>query len=163
MLSEEDVARLREWFREKERADLSSQYRHQYISPPYVASARLLQGALLAGAVEPGLAADILGEFAKDESGREKLKEYVDLVIDKGYVTSAGRRLSDAIKRVLLIDDQYEKNGWEKVLGAIFSRKSGEGTKLHCASTINESLSYLEELRGIDPRVADLLLRDERP
>jgi serine phosphatase RsbU (regulator of sigma subunit) len=168
MLSRKEVEQIQDWFRAKERAQeraqISSEYRHDYISPRNVAAARLLQGAFLSGDVEPDLAASILSEFASDEEGREKLREYVELMVNEGYVTRESRHLTNVVKRVLLIDDQYAKNGWGKVLAAIFSDDSEKGTKLHCEATISNALTYLEGLPGTMRKpfvLLDLLLKDE--
>jgi len=162
MLSREEVDQIRRWSREEERTYLSSQFRHHYITPTKRAAARLLQGAFLAGNVEPSKAADILSEFGIDNESSNKLREYIKLMIDKGYVTKAEYNLSDAVSRFLLIDDQYDVNCWESVLGVILRDRETGSTKLHCESTIEDALEYLRKLPHSKTFVLlDLLLRDE--
>jgi len=160
LLSESDVREIKNRYREKKRIDLSSDYRHAHIKSEMLAAARILQGAFLCGDVDKDTAIKVFRELAKDdETHQQKMEEYVALMDNKGYMQESRQPLSDIVKsKVLLIDDEYDKNGWDKVIGAIFPHN------LHCVSNIEDGISYVKQQQEKDCRpfvLLDLVLRSE--
>lgn len=111
---------------------LASVARHDYRG--YAAAVRIYLGALIGGSADKARAADLLSSFRDrqfapnvDEHTLEfiqALNEYVEFEVRAGsQVKRPGT--SRIRRRAVMIDDNFVKQGWDRVLGEIFERSIG--------------------------------------